>query len=768
MAAPSAVDQVTNDPAKAPEPSRRRRLAAAAAVAVGFLAVVLGLLALPGGNVVGDTTTNVAMTTVTPELEKGSPIVQPFVASEDRLAAVYVTFGTFYGEAQCDLRVTLLERAPGGDVGDGSQVATHDWSCDEVADSGRFRVLQFDPLEESAGRTYDVVIERVDDGDGRGAVVWAGEPKGDALPVVIDGEVDPDLSTMVRGEYDPQPHRWDHLDRTMDRLAAYGPSWGTPLVFGFLVLALGALLAAGPIAVRSTKAVLVLVGALALVRGLVWSAALPAFEAMDEPAHFAYVQFLAEEREFPGHVDNHEIFSERLHGAIDVLNVDSTTPGDRPDYTEGADERAAEEVAQLDPSGGGGGPGTMYAPFYYLGAVPLYLAGGDDIFTQLALARLWSVLLGVGAALLLVRLGRQLFPDSSGAQMAFVLAGVLQPMIAHQFAIVNNDAWVILAGFAALSVGLDLTRRGRAPGLALLAGAIIGAGLLGKPFGIAVAVPLAVGWLVGKVRARQRSWRVLLGEAGLVVAGFAATFGMWSLNAARLNLRTSEVPDKTATGQTVREFLHAHFGDRAMPARRIWGDQLWGDFGWVRIPLPEPIPTVLVVVEVLLLLGLAVWLVVVLREWRRARRLRAAAVAAVARTATVETTSAVAKAEGGDADAAAEPTGERRRETDEAALRDAPIPLDVRILVVGATILGIIATLYAAGWLYYMSTGANDLVQGRYALLAVPAFLAGPALVAERLSRGRVRPFAVNVLAAFGMAAANLLGIFVVLEAFYG
>lgn len=742
---------------------RRSPLTWVGVVALGFVVVVVAILALPGGNVVGDTTTNVRITTVLPELEQGEPVVQPFVASEDRLASIYVTFGTYFGAARCDVAVTLVERSAGAEPGTGTQIAARDWSCADLPDTGRFEVLEFEPIESSAGTLYDVVIERIDSGSGQGAVVWAGEPKGDALPVLLDGEPS-ELSTAVRGEYDPQPHRWDHMAQTLQRLAAYGPEWGSPAAFVAMVALLGAILALAPVARRSTRSLIILVAVLAVLRGLVWSAAVPALEAMDEPAHFAYVQFLAEEREFPGHVDNHEIFSERLHGTVAALNVESTTPGDRPDYSEGGEERTLEQIEGLSPTGGGGGPGSMYAPFYYLPAVPLYEAAGDGILAQIAWARLWSVLLGAAAAVLLVLIGRQLFPGSSAAQTAFAIAGVFQPMVAHQFAIVNNDGWVIAAGFAALAVGLELTRRSRAPGLALLAGAIIGAGLLGKPFAIACAVPLAAGWLVGKIRARQRSVRVLAGEAGLVVVGFALTYGLWAANAARLNLNTSEVPARNETGQSLAGFLDANFGGRLNGARMIWADQMWGDFGWVRIPLPPPIPIVIFAIEVLLLIGLCVWAVMVLVELRRRR-------AGTGRTVTSTTAEEGEEGERVDAapTAAAErgPSGTSGRATD-GALAAAPIPLDVRILVVAATIAGVIVTLYAAGWVYYMSTGANDLIQGRYALLAVPAFIAGPALLLERFSHGRVRPTVVNIAAAFGMVAANLLGILVVLEAFYG
>ncbi|WP_188037117.1 DUF2142 domain-containing protein [Actinotalea sp. JY-7885] len=728
------------DPAEqAVATSGRRRRTAAVAILVAFVALVVALLALPGGKVVGDTTTNITTTTVLPELEPGEPLVQPFVATEDRLAAVYVTFGTYFGSAQCDLEISLHEREPGPEPGTGPQVAERDWACSDLADSGRLQVLEFAPLEDSQGETFDLVVERVDDGAGQGAVVWAGAPDGEALPVIVDGVEDETLSAAVRPEYDPQPHQWDHIGRTLERLAAYGPAWGSAGVFAGLVVLLGALVSLGPLALRSTRTLVVLVALLAVVRGLIWSAAVPALEGMDEPAHFAYVQHLAEEGEFPGHVENREIFSERLHGTIEALNVESTTPGDRPDYSPGGEERTLEEVEDLSPTGGGGGPGSMYAPFYYLPGVPLYEAGGDDILSQIALVRLWSVLLGAAAAVLLVLIGRRLFPASGAAQGAFAVAGVMQPMVAHQFAIVNNDGWVVTAGFAALLVGLELAARGRAPRLALLAGVVIGAALLGKPFAIACAVPLGVGWLVGKVRFRERSLRVLAGEAGLVVLGFLLTYGLWTLNAARLELNTSEVPEQRATGQTVRDFLLTNFGGGQQALRTVWANQLWGNFGWVRIPLPTAVQSVIFWGLVLLALGLAAWAVVALVTLLRGWRARAAG----------------ARPGAGD--------GPRT-----AAVPGGPLPVDVRLLMVTVTIVGIVATLYAAAWVYYASTGQHDLLQGRYALLAVPAFLAAPALLAERFGRGRLPAPAVMIAIAAGMVGLNLLGLLLVLEAFYG
>ena len=722
--------------ASAPPADRRwwRPWRVSVAIGVGLVALVVGLLALPGGTLVGDTTTNIKITAPLPAIDAAHPLIQPFVASQDRLSRIYVTFGTFGGTSRSCLHVDLRERPTGVAPGAGPVVASRDLPCTGLPDTGPVKALEITPIAHSAGRTYDVVVTRLDSGGGTGTVVWAGPPRGDAQVAIIAGNT-AGLSADVRPEYDPEPHRWDHLVTTMQRLAAYGPEWGSPWVYGGLVAAMLGLLALGPAILRKKRTLVVVVAALALLRGLVWAASIPQLEAMDEPAHFAYVQYLAEERAFPGKLTDHEWFSPRLQAAVDDLHVESTPPGDRPSFVAGADTATETALGALSPKGGGGGPGTMYAPFYYIPAALLYLAGGDNILTQIMLARLWSVLMGVLSAGILVILGRQLFPRRRAAQWAFVVAGLFQPMIAHQFAIVNNDAWVITAGFAALSVALALAKGRRHARLALLAGVIIGAALLGKPFGIACAVPLAAGWIVGKVRARERHVGVYLREAALVVLGVGATYGAWTVAAERMGLATSAVPAHQAAGQSLRGFLDAQFGHQLDAARAIWGDQLWGDFGWVRVPLPPQIRLALFSIEVVLALALIAWVVTLVVELiRRARR---------------------------GAAAAHDPGAVVMAPADE-------LPLDVRILLVAVTILGTVGTLYAAAYVYYMATGLNNLLQGRYALLALPALLAAPALLVERFTGDRVKPVVINGLAAFGMVSVNLLGLVLVQEAFYG
>ncbi|MEZ0449563.1 ArnT family glycosyltransferase [Cellulomonas sp. ICMP 17802] len=724
-----------------PDTSRLRALAVpsvAVAVLLVFLAVIIALVTRQGGTLVGSTTTNVRSTEVLPQLGPGDEVVQSFTAPDPRLSAVQATFGTYQGSAQCDLRVSLREKD--------ELVAQRDWSCADLPDSSPVDVLTFEPRSDRAA-TYELTVERVDDDPTGGVVLWAGAPTGDDATATVNGE-QTDLSAVVRPLYDPEPRWWDHLDEITHRMAAYGPSWGGAAAFATLVVSIGVLLATATFAVRRPKVFLVIVAVLALVRGLVWAAAVPAFGGMDEPSHFSNVQYLAEEHALPGQADNPGVYSPQLEVAQGGSHVSSTAPGDRPSYTgEGEDELLADAAAAT-PLGGGGGPAAAYPPPYYLPAAAFYEVGGHSIFQKVEAARLWTVLLGVAGAVILVLLARRLFPGRTGAQAAFAVAGVLQPMAAHQFAIVNNDAWVIVCGFAALLLGLELAGRARAAWLTLLAGVIIGFALLGKPFGIAVAAPLAVGWLLGKVRYRERSWSVLLREAGLVVLGVLATYGLWRVIAFLVDIPAQRVPDGSGA-RSRRAFLDAQIGPGGETAKRMWADQLWGNFGWVRIPFPEPIPTLIWYGLLALLVAVAAWVVLVVVDAFRRRS---------ALLAPAEVASLVA-----DEPGASEPSGEPG-----SGPRQDDLPLDVRILVMVSMVASIVVVLYAAAWVYYFSTGANDLLQGRYALLAVPAILALPGLLLERFSRGRISPLVVNVVLAFAMGGLLLLGLKRTLEYFYG
>jgi hypothetical protein len=167
----------------------------------------------------------------------------------------------------------------------------------------------------------------------------------------------------------------------------------------------------------------------------------------------------------------------------------------------------------------------------------------------------------------------------------------------------------------------------------------------------------------------------------------------------------------------------------------MWGSQLWGDFGWVRIPFAEPVPRILFGVGAAVAVGLAVWLLLAVRSMLRRRR---------------------------SVDASIQPA-----QTDLARLPGGPLSVDARLAITAAALVGIVGALYAASWIYYASTGANDLLQGRYALLALPAILAAPVLLLERFWGTRAATVGTLVLAG-AMLLLTVDGLDNTMRAFYG
>lgn len=701
------------------------------ALVLAFVASGLFVLSRHGGTVLGDRTLAIASGEVlTPQLEPGDTVVQPVTASDPRLAGVSVSFGTYFGTARCQLEVSLRGAGPSVGTGTGPELASQTLPCADLPDTSPTTVLTFPPIPDSAGESYDVVVKRVDEATSGGVTLWSGSPRNGSLPAQVDG-ADTGRTASVRLLYDPRPLWVDQLGTIASRMAAYGPSWAGPITYLALVVLLVAAIATAPALRRRSGLLLAVVVIAALARGLLWSATVPAFSGMDEPAHFSNVQFIAEEHALPAPEHGTQPYSDQIETAIDRLNVNATAPGDRADYTTEGEAQTERAIDDASPEGGGGGPAATYSPAYYAPAALIVAAAKGDFFSSVMAARMWSVLLGAAAAALLVLIGRELFPRSSMGQALFAVAGVLQPMAGHQFAIVNNDAWVIAVGFGAFLVSLKLADRARAPFLSLGAGLLIGGALLGKPFGIAVALPLAVGWLVGKVRHRRWTWAGLALEVGLVVVGVVVTYGAWQAYLAHAGISVPSVPPGDGGLRSRRYFLEANF--LPGPLVLLWGSQLWGNFGWVRIPFQEPIPDILGAAGVLTVAGVGVW---------------AVSRAVVGVLALRGGRPRVAPA----TPAPAEPKG---------------LPLDVRLAVTTASLIGIGVALYAAAWMYYAATGHNDLLQGRYALLALPAILAAPALLVERLSPRRGGTV-VLLLLAVAMAALTVLGLRNTLETFFG
>jgi hypothetical protein len=383
------------------------------------------------------------------------------------------------------------------------------------------------------------------------------------------------------------------------------------LLLGVLPLTAIAALAAmaHTVAGRPTRLRPVVVIALvAFLNAASWALITPAFEAPDEPDHFAYVQQLAETGHQPA----------REPGVAPVFSADETIALEgvrayshvgladtKPPWLE-ADERAwqlrraADRHARDD--GGGASTASTHSPLYYGLLAPAYLAVAEQsTFSQLTAARLASALLGVTVAICAFGIVRELLPSQRLAALGAGLLVAFQPMLGFMAGAVNNDTGVNAAAALTLYLTIRGLRRGLTWRLALALGAALAATPLMKGTGFAIYPAVAVG--VAAMLWRSRAVRA----AAAGVVAFAAVRGAWALAApAFAHPGHGSGGGISAAGSVsgalhmpgrFLEYLWQFFLPRLpfmpdlfpqrLPAFDVYVKEGWAAFGWVTVLFPE-------------------------------------------------------------------------------------------------------------------------------------------------------------------------------------
>jgi len=226
-------------------------------------------------------------------------------------------------------------------------------------------------------------------------------------------------------------------------------------------------------------ALLALLLAITLLRGLTWAGAYPALKITDEPAHFDNIQYRAE----------HGFHAPRPDGTHieKVMNMGSSLELRHlwratnhywrghflPDKRRVPDELELEQMALVKQNRvtTGQSPSLSYPGFYYSLGVPWYRAfRGSSVLNRVYALRVYSILWGlvlVGCTFIAARL------TLTSRSLAFVAAlfVCMQPMAAQQMSAVNNDAGVIGLGAAVFLLQLVILQRlPQPPSIAALVG----------------------------------------------------------------------------------------------------------------------------------------------------------------------------------------------------------------------------------------------------------------------------------------------------------
>lgn len=303
--------------------------------------------------------------------------------------------------------------------------------------------------------------------------------------------------------------------------AATGTVWAPWLVGLALMLMTGAL-----VALVTGRRELLAVAALAFGSAAAWSGVTPLFQASDELSHAAYVQVLAE----LGHPPRDRRNTGELPGelacwaAVVRLNEARFFEPERPPWRlprrdPCAGKERKRDAAQYQ---------AVQPPAYYALASAGYSAGSlleRSLAERLLLARLVSALLAAVTVLSAFLLVREAFRRSPWPARAGALAAGLQPVMMFNHSTVNSDALVFAAATGAAAVLARIWRRGPTVRRALLLGAVLGIGAIGK-ITFLLVIPIALTVLVAVLlmqRATPVARRALLLGITLVVAAAPTT-----------------------------------------------------------------------------------------------------------------------------------------------------------------------------------------------------------------------------------------------------
>lgn len=447
------------------------------------------------------------------------------------------------------------------------------------------------------------------------------------------------------------------LPEMLPRAALFRAPWVGPWTY-VVLLVLTPLL--GILAVRTLalavagegrrRMAIVALAAIAFANAAAWGLVTPAFDAPDEPDHFAYTQLLAETGRAPAQVAGSRpalssaemtaVTGVRLYSEIE--RSDGRPPWLREDERAWDRRvRAAGRSLRRD-DGGGHTTSATHAPLYYLAVAPAYLAAGTSSpFTQLWLMRLVSAFLAavtVACAYLLVR---ELLPKQEQYAVAATALVAFQPMFTFMGGAVNNDNGVNALCAAALLLAVRALRRGLTPTLAVGLGFVLALAPVAKGTGLAI-YPAALVALAGTAwRWRRspalRSWPILAGA-------FAATTLAWSAVSGLIDRvqQTGGTPSIAAvtSSDVASGALHTVLDSPGLflsyswqvflprlpfmtdlavqqwPAFDIYIVRGFAAFGWYSVMFPRWI-YVLVVAVVLAISALGVWAL-----WRRRAALR--------------------------------------------------------------------------------------------------------------------------------------------------
>ena len=382
---------------------------------------------------------------------------------------------------------------------------------------------------------------------------------------------------------------------------------------------------------------------IACLNAICWSLITPPFQLIDEPAHFAYVQQLAETGSLPNS-GNSEYSQEEEVALRDLRQSEVRWHPEVQGVSTAAEQNRLEHdlamaLARAGP--GSAGVASTQPPLYYaLQTIPYALGSSGSLLDRLALMRLFSALMGGLTALFCWLFIRESLPAVPWAWTVGGLGVALIPLLGFMSGALNPDAMLFAVSAAVFYALARAFRRGLTLRLALAIGLLAALGTLTKLNFLGLLPGVILGLIVLAVRAAKSSkadaYRALGLGLGLAVApiGLYVVINLFS-NRAGLGVASSGINLTTGHGSLggelsyIWQFYLPRLPGMATdfpglsPIRQVWFDRSVGLYGWLDTPFPIWVEN-LALIPAALLTILGVRALVTLRATLRRRLLELA------------------------------------------------------------------------------------------------------------------------------------------------
>jgi hypothetical protein len=357
-------------------------------------------------------------------------------------------------------------------------------------------------------------------------------------------------------------------------------------------------------AIRRVPAAAWVCALVACINALCWSILSPPFQVPEEPAHFAYVQQLAETGQLPAgsaeeYSPEEEVTLEDLHHQY-IQFVPSQGTISSVVQEQRLERDLAQPLSRTGP--GDAGRAASEPPLYYaLETIPYELGSAGTLLDQLELMRVLSALFGGLAALFAFLFVRETLPRDPWAWTVGGLGVSLAPLLGFMSGAVNPDALLFAVAAALFYLLARAFRRGLTLKLAAVIGSVTAVGFLTKLNFLGLAPGVILGVIVTALRTSSKSRRAGAMAITLAIAASPALLYIAfksSASLASLDFVSGAASNATQSGSVLREVSYiwqlylprlpgmTSYFPGLSTTRQLWFDGLVGMYGWADTLFP--------------------------------------------------------------------------------------------------------------------------------------------------------------------------------------